>query len=218
MTYHLFRTHTTGLIKHKKAKPFDTFEDALSAGKAINILEGTPDRVFLILNSDHLTCFTNITDPLPFSEAFYRSPRLSDSTSRFKNKTTTMSTDIDLSLQSGLNPQQAQLIAGTLINPAHPAISNEFLKDKTIYKILSTSGFDRKSAPSIQAYFQWKLGLIPMHRAITYEDQRLIELFEKIFPSASAINEYISNLIMRRFENWGTSETDTYVPFPIHRI
>lgn len=219
ITYHLFRTHTTGLTKHKKAKPFDTFEDALQAGQAINILEGTPDRVFLIISSDHMMCHTNITDPLPFSEVFYRSPRLSDSTTKFKNKSTTMSADIDLSLASGIDPMKAQLIAGALINPLHQglsqsSISDEFLLDKSIYEILSSSGFDKKTAPSLQAYFQWKLGLIPMHRAITYEDQRLIELFEKIFPSTAQINEYISDLIMDRFIDWGSSETDKHIPFP----
>ena len=219
ITYHLFRTHTTGLTKHKKAKPFDTFEDALQAGQAINILEGTPDRVFLIISSDHMMCHTNITDPLPFSEVFYRSPRLSDSTTKFKNKSTTMSADIDLSLASGIDPMKAQLIAGALINPLHQgltqsSISDEFLSNKSIYEILSLSGFDKKTAPSLQAYFQWKLGLIPMHRAVTYEDQRLIELFEKILPSTVQINEYISNLIMNRFIDWGSSETDKHIPFP----
>ena len=130
-----------------------------------------------------------------------------------------MSADIDLSLASGIDPMKAQLIAGALINPLHQglsqsSISDEFLLDKSIYEILSSSGFDKKTAPSLQAYFQWKLGLIPMHRAITYEDQRLIELFEKIFPSTAQINEYISDLIMNRFTDWGSSEADKYIPFP----
>lgn len=215
--YYLFRTGTTGLLKLKKSKPLATMEDALSAGRAMNILDGTPDRVFIILHSDSLKCYTNITDPLEFSETFFRLPRLSDSTNKFATQAQRESalsrTDFDLT------PESQELYGmgvAASINQSHPAIEVpiESLRGKTIHRILSDAGLSKANIYSIQSSIQWELGIIPMHRALSFEESRILATINRIIPSNKEANQYLSDLAMSRMTIFGTTELCKKIPFP----
>lgn len=221
--FYLFRTNTTGLIKPKKSRPFNTEEDCIDAGKALNILDGTPDRVFLCIPAAALQCRTNITDPLPFSESFFRLPRLSDSNSKFAaltpSKQSFSATDVDL---QELSPENAMLYAGSQINMMHPALANEsqippnsFFLNKQLHVILSNAGLTKNNMAPIQSQIQYELGLIPMHRSLTNEELTLVAILKKCFSNdLSRINTYISELVMSRGANFGKTETCNSIPFP----
>ena len=219
--FYLFRTNTTGLIKPKKSRPFNTLEDCIDAGKALNILDGTPDRVFVCIPADQLMCRTNITDPLPFSESFYRLPRLSDSNTKFRQKE---SLDVDLTSLSETNPELAMAYAGTQINLTHPAITGQvaapipadsFFAERPLFAILSDAGLNKSNVINIQSRIQYELGKIPLPKALSQEESTLILILIKCFShDLNRINIYISSLIMERFNNFGKTETCNWIPFP----
>lgn len=219
--FYLFRTNTTGLIKPKKSRPFNTLEDCIDAGKALNILDGTPDRVFVCIPAEHLTCRTNITEPLPFSESFYRLPRLSDSNTKFRQKE---SLDVDLTSLSKTNPELAMVYAGTQINLTHPALTEQvdapvpadsFFAERSLFAILSDAGLNKSNVINIQAQIQYELGKIPLPRALSQEESTLILVLKKCFANnLNRINIYISSLVMERFNNFGTTEMCDWIPFP----
>ena len=202
MPYYLFRTGTTGLQKIKKSKPFPTFEEALSAGQALNILEATLDRVFVIIPEESLQCYTNITDPLPFSESFFRFPRLSDSKEKFKSGG-----------EKFLSTSPIQ--TGLAINPAHPSISNlpkakvDSWAGKSIYQILSSEGFNRSLATEVQSHYQFELGLSPFPAQSSPDSLRIISILDKLFlGDKKKINDYLSSHLMTLFKSFGQVAED----------
>lgn len=222
--FYLFRTNTTGLIKSKKMKPIATYDDALSAGRALNIIDGTPDRVFVIIPVSALTCHTNITEPLEFSEAFFRLPRLSDSLNKFgqsKNQSQSAALDSDNLIDpSSLSPEYAMLYAGTQLNTIHPGlpINKESMRDKTVYQILSDAGLSKSNYLGIQSQIQFELGLSMMNPPpMTGEQMRIIEVLTMIFGSKDLINKYISELVMKRFANFGSTDSCSDYPFPTNK-
>lgn len=201
MSYYLFRTGTTGLQKIKKSKAFPSKEDAISAGQALNILEGTPDRIFIIIPEEDLLCYTNITDPLPFSESFFRYPRLSDSPGRFSPK----------------NLRMSNLEAGLSISENHPALSLAKEKissweNKSFFTILDSEGFNKSICTELQSHYQYQLGISPFPPQLSSDAQRFILIFNQLFKQdKKEINQYLSSLIMSGFKTFGLSETDSKI-------
>lgn len=216
-SYYLFRTNTTGLIRNKKMKAISSYEDALSAGRALNIIDGTPDRVFLIIPASSMRCHTNITEPLEFSEAFFRLPRLSDSNTKFQNRHNLPRTNTDDFDLTEATEEQRMLYVGSQINELHPAltVNTSAMKDKPIHTILSEAGLNRSNVIKIQALIQYELGIAIMRPApATTEELRIIETLKVCFDSKlNEINAYISTLVMGRFASFESSPTSLIIPF-----
>lgn len=217
-SYYLFRTNTTGLIRNKKMKAISSYEDALSAGRALNIIDGTPDRVFVIIPASALRCHTNITEPLEFSEAFFRLPRLSDSNTKFQNRHNLPRTNTDDFDLSEATEEQRMLYVGSQINELHPALSvnTSAMKDKPIHIILSEAGLTRSNVIKIQTLIQYELGIVIMRPApATTEELRIIETLRTCFDSKlNEINTYVSSLVMSRFASFESAADSLNVPFP----
>lgn len=214
MSYYLFRTNTTGLIKPKKAKPFATSEDCMSAGQALNILDGTPDRVFLCIPDSAMQCYTNITEPLPFSEAFYRLPKLSDTNQKFQNSNKFRTPNLEI---LDLTPEQAMIYAGSQINQAHAALpfNKLSLENKSLSAIMSDFGLSKSNILSIQSALQFDLGLTTMPKHLSPEESRIVEVLSTCFNQDKAkANIYISSLAMNRFSNFGETDLCKWIPFP----
>jgi len=197
--FYLFRPTTVGLNKVKKSKAFPSLEDAISAGQALNILEGTPDKIFIILKSSQINCFTNITNQLPFSNAFFRYPRLSDSANKFKSQSSPVFNRSEFSME------QQNLLAGLSINEPHPAlqINKNSLEGKKIHEIYDLYGLTKANIQSLQSLIHYHLGISSFKPEPDPDVDNLFEISKIIFPSLKDANKFISSHVMTRFANWG---------------
>lgn len=210
--FFLFRPHTTGLLRPRKSKAFATYAEALSAGHAFNILTGTPDHTFVIISSKDMHTHTNVTDELPFSQAFYRLPRLSDSINKFKSSgQATADLDVGFDLDEAIIKNPSNPLNGLLINDMHPGIVKDSLIGLKVYQAFEKYGLTRQNIGAIQQGIQFKLGVVSLDSPSFPEKNKLMELCSIIFPSLDAANKYISQHTMKRMTEWGQYVSDGVV-------
>lgn len=193
--FFLFRPTTVGLNKIKKTKAFQSYQDAFNSGLALNIIDGTPDKIFAIIKTSDIHCHTSITDELPFAEAFFRYSRLSDSANKFSQGLTNPNFN-----RQEFNPQTAQLYAGLSINPLHPALNPEIDLSKPKDQLFAEAGLTPNNAPLLQSAIQHQLGINPLPPQQFPEYNRLMNLCQntELFPTLKEANSFISNKIMKR--------------------
>lgn len=195
--YFLFRPHTTGLLKIKKTKGFKSYEEAFQSGLALNILDGTPDKLFIILKQSDIHTHSSITDELPFTENFFRYSRLSDSVEKFKQ------TKNELTFpRNEMFPGTAQILAGLSINPEIISQSNQSELDikKGPDKLFEEAGLTPQNAVLLQSYLQYKLGISPSPPIQFPELNRFLDICynTELFPKLNEANRFISRKIMER--------------------
>lgn len=195
--FYLFRPATTGFLRPKKVKPFPDYQSAFDAGLALNILDGTPDKIFIILSSKAINCHTNITDKLPFSNSFFRFSRLSDQAEKFKAQASEPGPSF-----SQFSPERANLLAGLSINQNHPALFQgpEIDPNEPKEILFSKAGLNPNNAPLLQSLIQYKLGISQIPPQDFPESHRLFALCanEKIFSDLKEANRWLSQKIMKR--------------------
>lgn len=207
MPFYLFKTHTTGLLRPKKSLPFESFEEAKAAGQALNIIDKTPDRVFVIISAEHIHTMTNITEELPFNPSFFRLPRLSDSISKFK--TASADTDVGFDLDASIVNNPSNPMNGLLINEMHPGISREQVTGLRVFEAFEKFGLTRQNIGALQQSLQFKSGVTALDSPNFPEKFKLLELCATIFPDMKAANSYISQHVMTRMQNFGQYVSDT---------
>ena len=211
MAFHLFRTHTTGLIKPKKATAFKSYQDALDAGRALNLLDQTPDRVFIIIESSDIHTHSSITDELPFSETFFRLPRLSDSLSKFSTNSQIVANKFSLA--------DVEKFGNLMIDTGHPALQSFTFAEfagQNHSEILSKLGFNKQVCSRIQSHVQSVLGIQVLSAPIsmTLEEQRVYQFLKETLETESSINKYVSSLVMSQFRAFGTTDFDKIIYSP----
>lgn len=195
--FYLFLPSTTGLNKPKKSKPFDSFDDALNAGYALNLLEGRKDRLFVIISSSQLRTFTQLTGELPFSESFFRYNRLSDGADKFLPQNQSLrisSTEIDLDYI----PQKYEPL---LLNPKHPSLlCSPEEKAKSLSDRLLEHGLSKENIHRVQNLIQSELNLVPLDHQKDETELNLRIILEDHFEGLDKANLYIYNLITSKLD------------------
>lgn len=211
MAFHLFRTHTTGLIKPKKSPSFKSYQDALDAGRALNLLDQTPDRVFVIIESSHMHTHSSITDELPFSETFFRLPRLSDSLSKFSTNSQIVANKFSLT--------DVEKFGNLMIDPEHPALQSFTFAEfagMSHGEILEKLGFTKQICSRIQSHVQsiLRIQILPTPISLTLDEQKIYSFLKETLETESSINKYVSSLVMSQFRSFGTTVFDRMIYSP----
>lgn len=196
--FHIFFPHTTGLRRPRRAKAFNTFEGASDAAIALNILNGTPDRIFIILSEDDLIARTNITDPLPFTESMFRFNRLSDTPDKFGQDNTSR---IPLSLYKS-NPHAAIAASAGLVPMEIPSS----FSGKSYKEVIESLHIKKEAFIKAQASIQHKMGKNPFPpRDIDAPAIKLLSLLSAFFGEDLPLqNRLVSHYILTNGESLDT--------------
>lgn len=198
--YYLFYPSTTGLNRPKKSKPFESFDDALQAGFALNMIEGKKDRIFVVLSSKDMKAFTQLTGELPFSPSFFRFNRLSDSANKFQSQEVKTSLDVDLDNI----PEKFEKF---MINPIHPStLLSEENKAKSLMERLLEIGLSRENIHKVQNLIQTDLKYTILDHQPDPTEFNIKLILEDHFQGLELANKYIFNLIDNQFDFSGVDE------------